>query len=61
MRRKNQYQEVKQLPKGAITVLEYADEIGLSTQALYNQIRRNKNKGWKIVVWKGWNWVIKNV
>ena len=58
MRRVNEYERVKQLPINAMTVQEYADNINLTTQALYNQIRRNKNISYKIVIFKGFNFII---
>jgi DNA invertase Pin-like site-specific DNA recombinase len=58
MNRVNTYPEVKELPSNAMSVCEYATYKGISTQAIYNQIRKQKNNGYYIVVFKGFNFVI---
>ncbi len=58
MRRVNEYKRVNKLPINAMTVQEYATSINLTTQALYNQIRRNKNNSYTIVIFKGFNFII---
>ena len=56
--RVNKYIEVKQLPASAMNVEEYAASRKISKQAIYNQIRRGKVEGYKIVVFKGFNFVL---
>ncbi len=58
MRRRNNYTPVQTLSDKAMTVTEYAQFKGITKQALYNQIRRNKADGFKIVVFKGFNFVL---
>jgi len=57
-RRVNNYEVVKELPNRALNVLDYAISKGISKEAIYNQVRRGKNKDFKIVIFKGFNFVI---
>jgi hypothetical protein len=54
----SRYEKVDKLPKNALTVSEYAKQRDTSTNYLYNLIRDNKNKDFKIVVFNTINFVI---
>lgn len=52
------YPVLDKLPKNAQSVTDYCKGQGYSTSNLYNQYRKKKNKGFKIVVFQGFNFVI---
>jgi len=59
MNRVNQYTKVDRLPFGAMNIEEYAANLGVSKNAIYNTWRRKgKLDGYVIVVFKGFNFVV---
>lgn len=59
--RQNKYPEVKQLPASAMTIPEFADKENVGTPYIYNLHKQGKLadvKKVKIVVFKGYNFVI---
>lgn len=57
-RRINEYEIVETLPAGAITVGAYANKLGVSKQAIYNQVRRKKNNNFKIIEFQKINFIV---
>ena len=58
MKRNNgKYKEVKQLPTGAMTITEYADNNNMSQSNVYKKIER-KTANYQIVIFKTMNFVI---
>jgi hypothetical protein len=57
--RKNTYDVVNDLPGDAMTVAQYAAEVmNCNTSYIYELIRKAKNTDFKIVVFKGINFVV---
>lgn len=54
----DKYENVTELPANAVSVSDYCKQQDYSTSNLYNQYRKKKNKGYKIVVFQGFNFVI---
>lgn len=52
------YEQVKTLPKNALTVAQYAEKNNFSTNYVYNLVRQEKNKDFKIVVFNSFNFVV---
>ena len=60
MHRIRDYVKVNALPVNAMNVDEFAASKGISKQAVYNMYRRKGElDGFKIVVFKGFNFVVK--
>lgn len=57
----NKYPVVDKLPKGSLTVSEYANNKGFTTNYIYNQIKLAKEKGkespFNIVVYQTYNFI----
>lgn len=53
----NKYEEVKTLPKNAVTVKQYADGKEISTSYIYKMVRERK-ANFKIVVYQTINFII---
>jgi hypothetical protein len=62
--RRNKYEVVDHLPENAVNVLDYAINKGTTKQNIYNIWRRSKETGkqpnFKIVIFKGFNFIIEN-
>lgn len=56
-RNEGKYPEVRELPKGAMTVKEYAEKANLSVSGVYMQYLRG-NGSFKIVLFKGINFIV---
>jgi hypothetical protein len=64
--RHNRYRTVEVLPADAMRVSEYAaqwpgvDKVGCNTSYIYELVKKGKNVGFEIVVYKGINFVLVN-
>ena len=54
---KDKYPEIDRLPDNAKTVKAYAEDVGISTQYVYKQVREGKNK-FQIVTFQGVNFIL---
>jgi hypothetical protein len=54
----NKYEQVDKLPIEAQSVTDFCKDQGYSTSNLYNQYKKKKNKGFKIVVFQGFNFIV---
>lgn len=67
MARIHDYEQVSELPKGALKFSIYAKERGFTTNYLYGLIRnvREGKKSWsdigfEVILFQGGNWIVKN-
>lgn len=56
--RHNKYEVVEALPNDAMRVSEYAAQWPCNTSYIYEMVRKGKNNSFKIVIYKGINFVI---
>lgn len=57
MPRLHEHEVVSELPKDAMRVSEYAKQRSIHHSLVYHELKRGKAK-FRIVVWKGINWVV---
>lgn len=62
MNRINSYREVDDLPRGALTVKEYSDFVGISVAHVYKlwrlHMQEDRDIGFEIILFKGYNWIV---
>jgi hypothetical protein len=58
--RHNKYEVVNDLPNDAMRVSEYAAQRECNTSYIYELIKKGKNIDFKIVIYKGINFVLVN-
>jgi len=55
---RKEYEQVTELPADALTVAQYADRRNCTTPYIYELIRKGKNTDFKIVKFKGINFIV---